>query len=37
MIFNVFLEKLQNSPENIEFTDTMAVIDKFYDFIETEF
>jgi len=37
MTLNAFLEKLQNSPENVEFTDTMAVIDKLYDFTETEF
>ncbi|MCU7938376.1 MAG: HopJ type III effector protein [gamma proteobacterium symbiont of Bathyaustriella thionipta] len=37
MTVNVFLEKLQNNPDNIEFTDTMAVIDARYDFTETEF
>lgn len=37
MTLNAFLEKLQNNPENVEFTDTMAVIDELYDFTETEF
>ena len=37
MTLNAFLEKLQTSPEKIEFSDTMAVIDELYDFTETEF
>lgn len=37
MTLNAFLEKLQNTPEHVEFTDTMSVIDKLYDFTETEF
>lgn len=37
MTLNAFLKKLQTSPENIEFSETMAVIDKLYDFTETEF
>ena len=37
MNLNRFLQKLKDSPENIEFTDTMAVIDELYEFTETEF
>ena len=32
-----FLEKLNNSPESIDFTDTMAVIEANYTFTETAF
>lgn len=37
MTLNVFLEKLQDSPEQIEFSETMAVIDEYYEFSETDF
>ena len=37
MLINEFLEKLSAQPENIEFTDTMAVIEKNYDFTATAF
>ena len=32
-----FLQQLHNSPETIEFTETMAVIDACYTFTETSF
>ena len=32
-----FLEKLSISPNNIEFNDTMSVVDEYYDFTETAF
>jgi len=32
-----FLEKLANSPKNIEFNDTMSIIEEYYDFTETAF
>lgn len=37
MLISTFLEKLISSPESIEFTDTMAVIESNYDFSETAF
>ena len=37
MKLKAFLQQLQNSPESIEFTDTMAVIDECYSFTETSF
>lgn len=37
MTLNAFLEKLKNSPEKVEFNDTMAVIEQYYDFTETTF
>lgn len=33
----VFLDKLDNKPESIEFSDAMAVIEATYDFTETAF
>ncbi len=32
-----FLEKLANNPENIEFNDTMSIIEEYYNFTETAF
>jgi len=32
-----FLDKLKTSPEKVEFTDTMAIIDNNYDFTATRF
>lgn len=37
MILEKFLQKLNDSPETIEFNDTMAVIDSLYEFTETGF
>ena len=37
MALNDFLQKLNDSPETVEFTDTMSVIEALYDFTETEF
>lgn len=37
MTLTVFLEKLSTTPNDVEFTDTMAVIDSLYNFTETEF
>lgn len=37
MKLDSFLQQLQNSPETIEFTDTMAVIEENYNFTETTF
>lgn len=37
MLINAFLEKLSAAPQDIEFTDTMAVIEKYYHFTETAF
>jgi hypothetical protein len=37
MQLETFLSKLQQYPEQIEFTDTMAVIERTYEFTPTEF
>jgi hypothetical protein len=37
MTISTFLQTLQDAPETIAFTDTMAVIEARYDFTETEF
>ncbi len=37
MTINNFLQKLTDTPESIEFTDTMAVIEANYAFTETAF
>ncbi len=37
MTLNDFLQKLNDTPDTIEFTETMAVIEALYDFTETEF
>lgn len=37
MNLNEFLQRLRNSPEQIEFTDTMAVIEGAYTFMPTKF
>lgn len=37
MLLKKFLEKLSATPESIEFSETMAVIDKCYSFTETAF
>ena len=37
MTHDNFLEKLKNSPELLEFTDTMALIDALYEFTPTAF
>ena len=37
MTLNEFLSKLASSPQQIEFTDTMTVIDNNYDFIPSGF
>ena len=37
MLITTFLDKLNTSPERVEFTDTMAVIEENYLFTETEF
>lgn len=37
MLVNRFLDKLANSPQSIEFAETMAVIDENYQFTETAF
>ncbi len=37
MNLDEFLQKLKSAPEAIEFTETMSVIERLYDFSETEF
>lgn len=37
MTLDVFLQKLQNTPELVEFSDTLSVIEAIYDFSETKF
>ncbi|MCG6200905.1 HopJ type III effector protein [Psychromonas antarctica] len=37
MLITEFLDKLSTQPENIEFTDTMAVIELHYSFTDTSF
>jgi hypothetical protein len=37
MSINIFTEKLKNIPRNIEFSETMTVIDENYDFTPTAF
>lgn len=37
MTLDTFLHKLNDKPESIEFTDTMAVIESLYNFTETAF
>jgi len=37
MTVNTFLEKLANTPEKIEFTELLELIDKHYNFSETAF
>jgi hypothetical protein len=37
MTLNAFLSKLNETPETIEFTDTMAIIEADYDFTPTQF
>jgi len=37
MNLNEFLQQLENSPEQIEFTDTMAIIEGDYTFTPTKF
>ena len=37
MKLNQFLQKLNETPETIEFTDTMSAVEALYDFTETEF
>ncbi len=37
MTLDAFLEKLNTTPNSIEFTDTIAVIDSLYDFTPTAF
>lgn len=37
MKLNEFLQKLNDSPETVEFNDTMTVIEALYNFTETEF
>ena len=37
MNLDTFLNKLNETPENIEFTDTMAVVENTYNFTETAF
>ena len=37
MTLNDFLTRLANDPQNIEFTDSMAVIDTNYTFIPSDF
>ena len=37
MNLDTFLKKLNETPENVEFSDTMAVIEHLYDFTETAF
>lgn len=37
MLIKAFLDKLNNTPESVEFTDTMAVIEANYLFTETAF
>ncbi len=37
MNLDVFLAKLASNPEKIEFSETMGVIDQYYDFVEAAF
>lgn len=37
MTLNTLLEKLQNTPESIEFSDVIALIDALYEFTPTAF
>tara|TARA_R110001583_G_scaffold67490_7_gene192897 strand:- start:6092 stop:6436 length:345 start_codon:yes stop_codon:yes gene_type:complete len=37
MLINTFLEKLNHTPESIEFSETMAVIEENYRFLEVAF
>ncbi|MHC4320680.1 MAG: HopJ type III effector protein [Planctomycetota bacterium] len=37
MTLETFLQKLKDSPENIEFNDTMSIIDSLYVFTSTSF
>ncbi len=37
MLLDVFLNTLRNTPESIEFTDTMTVIESNYEFTPTRF
>ncbi|MFA0520946.1 HopJ type III effector protein, partial [Vibrio sp. 10N.222.55.E8] len=37
MELKTFLEALKKAPENVEFEDTMQVIDAYYDFFESQF
>ena len=37
MNLDIFLKKLNETPENIEFTETMAVIESTYNYTETAF
>ncbi len=37
MTLNTFLQRLNDAPETIAFTDTMAIIEALYDFTPTEF
>lgn len=37
MLINTFLQQLAAAPEQLEFSDSMAVIDGNYEFIATEF
>ncbi len=37
MLLKLFLHKLTDDPENIEFNDTMSIIDSMYDFTPTSF
>lgn len=37
MTLNAFLDKLKQTPSNIEFIDTMAIIDHYYEFTPTQF
>ncbi|MEH6453639.1 MAG: HopJ type III effector protein [Psychromonas sp.] len=37
MLINTFLEQLDVTPEKVEFSDSMAVIDNNYEFTATEF
>jgi hypothetical protein len=37
MTLETFLQKLKDSPENIEFNDTMSIIDSLYVFTPTSF
>ncbi len=37
MLIDQFLQQLQNDPQSIDFSDTMALIDSHYDFTETAF
>ncbi len=37
MELNTFLQRLNNAPDSVAFSDTMAVIDALYDFTPTSF